>query len=468
MSPDASGAHDDALRAAIGAAEARFAAGDAAGALHDLEEVRRQATPRSRVWAEAMADVAVVLHAAGNLHDAYAHARHAVVAVPELEEARETMEVCAASLGFLPDPAAGGDRILLVVDHFYPSVGGTELLAKDLTLELTRLGHPVEVLCWPHPEREPGWEGIPVHEVPPELSERALASLLAGGRFAAVIGISGPLGFPVLGLLRQPQLYARMRSLVVPCVNEEFDGTLRASPELLREYSRMLFRVDAVGFSSHGGWDRRLLDDLGVPGVYLPNAVPRVEPSGSIRDELGISRETPFVLHVANLWPQKNHLAFLEELRTRPGDWRLVCVGGPSHDHPSLAHQVAAAAARDPRVTLAGPRTREQVAGAMREADVLVLPSIAEATPLVLLEAMSNGLPWIASDTCGSASDLAGGVIVPQGAFAPAITKLLSDDTARSALADAGRASYEAEYSWETVAPRYLAAVSSLTLRAAA
>ena len=119
-------------------------------------------------------------------------------------------------------------------------------------------------------------------------------------------------------------------------------------------------------------------------------------------------------------------------------------------------------------MTLVGPRTREQVAGAMCEADVLVLPSIAEATPLVLLEAMSNALPWIASDTCGSASDLAGGVIVAQGGFAPAITRVLSDVAARAALGEAGRAAYAGEYSWETVAPRYLAAVSSLTRRAAA
>ena len=63
----------------------------------------------------------------------------------------------------------------------------------------------------------------------------------------------------------------------------------------------------------------------------------------------------------------------------------------------------------------------------MAESDILVLPSIAEATPLVLLEAMSKGLPWIASETCGSASELAGGVIVAQGGFAAAIAQLLSN-----------------------------------------
>jgi glycosyltransferase involved in cell wall biosynthesis len=123
---------------------------------------------------------------------------------------------------------------------------------------------------------------------------------------------------------------------------------------------------------------------------------------------------------------------------------------------------VAVAAARDPRVTLLGPATREEVAGAMRDADLLVLPSIAEATPLVLLEAMSHGLPWIVSDTCESASDLAGGRIVAHGRFAAAIAELLADPRERARLGAAGRSQHAAAYSWASVAPRYLRAIGAL------
>jgi glycosyltransferase involved in cell wall biosynthesis len=447
---------DAELRTEIAVGEELFAAGMKVEALAVLEGVRWRAGTGSRVWAEAMLDIAVMFHDAGHLGDAYVHARHAVRVAPDLEGARETLESCADALG-LRAVEQRGERILIVVSRFYPSVGGTELLAEDLAVELIRLGYPVDVLCTADGCRRAEWRGISIHETTEALVHRDLARLLASGRFAGVIGISSPMAFPVSGLLAYPHPIPGVRSLVVPCVNAEGDAQIRRTG--IVDDSRMLLRADAVGYSSHGGWDRRLLDDFGVPGVYLPNAVPRIEPRVGVRSSLGIPAETKVILHVANFWPEKNHLAFLAELRRTSGDWRLISIGGPSLEHPELAEQVAAAAARDPRVTLLGALPREEVAGAMVEADVLVLPSTAEATPLVLLEAMSNGLPWIASDTCGSAPDLAGGLIVPQGAFAAAIERLLADRGACAALAAAGRAAYEGEYSWESVAPRYLAAL---------
>ncbi len=146
-------------------------------ALSGLEAVRCKAPVGSRVWAETLADLAVVLHAGGELPDAYAHARHALRAVPDLEEARETEAICAGSLWGGSEAARTGDRILIVVEKFHPSVGGTEVLAADLAVELGRRGHPADVLCYEHPGRQPGWRGIAVHETPPQDADKALAAV---------------------------------------------------------------------------------------------------------------------------------------------------------------------------------------------------------------------------------------------------------------------------------------------------
>ncbi len=449
------------LRHLLEAAEGQFADGDATGAYSALESVRRAAGAGTRLWAEALADIAVVLHDAGEVADAYAYARHAVAVAPDLVEARQALDVCGEALAYGGDERMVSDRILLVVELFHPSVGGTEMLAADLAFELTARGRPTEVLCYEHRDRVAGWRGITVHGTAPALAEEALHALLASGRFGAVIGISSPGGYPIRSVLGLPHPLQRIRSLVVPCVNEDGDRLVRARADQAEAYSRALLRVDAVGFSSYAGWDRRLLDHLGVPGTYLPNAVPVIDPTPGLRDAIEVDLATPLVLHVANFWPEKNHLGLLEAFRAAPSNARLVCIGGPAPGHRDLAHAIIAAASSDARVSLLGGRTREEVAGSMREADVLVLPSIAEATPLVLLEAMSHGLPWIASETCGSAPDLAGGLIVPNSGLGEAIAALLADGAVRQQLGVAGRARYRAEYSWDAVAPRYLAALAA-------
>jgi glycosyltransferase involved in cell wall biosynthesis len=87
----------------------------------------------------------------------------------------------------------------------------------------------------------------------------------------------------------------------------------------------------------------------------------------------------------------------------------LILVGG----HPGEwegQHPLAAARARgNDQVFLAGWRPHELLPQALNAADLLVLPSVAEAFGLVLIEAMSCGLPVIAAEAHGPAEIVADG-----------------------------------------------------------
>ncbi|MDI3281475.1 MAG: glycosyltransferase, partial [Bacillota bacterium] len=80
----------------------------------------------------------------------------------------------------------------------------------------------------------------------------------------------------------------------------------------------------------------------------------------------------------------------------------------------------------------------------MREADLFILPSLSEGMPLVLLEAMAQGLP-VAATAVGGIPELIThertGLLVPPGdatALASALRRLLADEGLRHSLSRAG------------------------------
>ncbi len=126
-------------------------------------------------------------------------------------------------------------------------------------------------------------------------------------------------------------------------------------------------------------------------------------------------------------------LTLLEQDPDTRGRWRLDLVGdGPMRQR--LA-QMAQAGGFASRLRFVGYLPRRQVAEAMRNADLFVLPSRWENMPCVLLEALACGLPAVASRVGGipEVLDPAVGILAPPGdpdALAAAL---------RDAILDMGR-----------------------------
>jgi glycosyltransferase involved in cell wall biosynthesis len=264
-----------------------------------------------------------------------------------------------------------------------------------------------------------------------------------------------PLGWPFVHTQALPQ--PRPRLVLVPCVNQDGYRQVNANPRVRAQYGGLLRQADVVVHSSHHGWDARLCRELGLRSTYVPNAATRVAPARPVAPSAGVAR----LLCVGNLWEEKNHVGLLETLAGAPGDWALRIIGGPPPPtQPNPLPRLDELAAADGRIALTGRAPAGEVAAAMAESDLLLLPSRVEATPLVLVEAMGHGLPWIATPGCGSARDHAGGLVVPLAQFPDAIRWLLEDDAARAEVGAAGRAHYEAAYSWDVVGDRFHALLS--------
>jgi glycosyltransferase involved in cell wall biosynthesis len=104
---------------------------------------------------------------------------------------------------------------------------------------------------------------------------------------------------------------------------------------------------------------------------------------------------------------------------------------------------------------------RDDVADLMTAADLVLLPSMAEAFGLAAAEALYLGVPVVGTQVGGIpeiVSDSVDGILVPpgdSGALADAIVGLLSDEPRRLKLAGAGRAKVVGRFGFEDMVRRY-------------
>ena len=137
---------------------------------------------------------------------------------------------------------------------------------------------------------------------------------------------------------------------------------------------------------------------------------------------------------------------------------RLVLVGdGPLR--AALAARIEAAGLQD-SVWLAGPRS--DVAPVMRSFSLFALSSIAEGTPVTLLEAMASGLPVVAT-AVGGIPDLVedgrhGALVAPSNpeALAQSLAGYVRERELGRAHGAAGRACVEQRYSMQAMLAAYI------------
>jgi glycosyltransferase involved in cell wall biosynthesis len=206
------------------------------------------------------------------------------------------------------------------------------------------------------------------------------------------------------------------------------------------------------------------LQASGVPAERIhvvPNGVDeRFSPADPVaaREELGLPVEGVLLLFVGLLVPVKGLSVLLEALESLKDLPLTTVLVGDGSEEPALRRQ-AEAAGLD--VLFAGRQPATQVHRWMAAADALVLPSLSEGRPNVVLEAQATGLAVVATAVGGTPElidDGRTGVLVPvqdPDALAAALRRVVDDAALRQRLGTAGRSAIvEGGLTWEASAER--------------
>ena len=371
----------------------------------------------------------------------------------------------------------------ILVAHQVPRArnGGMSRLMGFIHDRVASAGHEIDYFCADDVPREwAGWVGRRI-SFPMAVRKHAIAAEQEGRPYH-IVNVHEPSAAPVT--------VARTRRRG-PIVVVTSHGLERRAWELAKEEGRLgreaprwrtrlsypatglwpgeiaLKRADHV-FCLNEEDKTTLLERFG----RAPDSVTRVHPGADevyARAAAGRNYERARRMLFAGTWRKNKGVEDLVPVFTvladRNPDLRLDVVGAGVTPAEIVAHFPPHI--RD-RIACATPGDDDAMAAAFAAADLFLLPSLFEGTPLTLIQAMMSGLPIVTTSTCGM-KDVIGhertGLLVPiraRSALVDAISRLIANRSLRMRLGSEARSTAVHRYTWDRAAEPVLRAYEAL------
>lgn len=363
----------------------------------------------------------------------------------------------------------------MVGDEFQPATGGVPTYTMRLGMALAELGAEPLVLTHSLPgcHEEEAFDGLKVKRlrgwviqrfnraISPSLA-RNLHECIKFGGFHIVHGqdIYSPMAL-------QSIYSARKREIPSVLTCHSVHKTAHIWKSLYRPLVLMMCKADRVIAVSNA--TREFCCVLGVPShkvEVVPNGVDlsRFNPSvdgSAMRNRLGL-RSEPLVVSVTRLVKRKGvHqlVTAFSKVREVLPDAKLA-IAGSGPEAGSLCIRIRELHMED-SVFMLGALPHEQIAELMAAADVFVLASAVESSPLAILEAMAVGVPVVCPRAGGVpeiVEDGISGLMVPPAdvnSLAGAVIRVLSDNQFAKRLRRGGFKIVR-KLSWKRAAKRTL------------
>lgn len=344
------------------------------------------------------------------------------------------------------------------MERYAPAIGGAERVVQRVAEGLAARGHDVHVLTGGALEQtELG--GVQVHRLP--VSGNEVRGIRGDGSSVAetISRIEPDLVFNYAAqtwatdccfeLLERRD---RPRMVLAPCGfsglgKRRYRSYFEAMPERLCRYDALILHSTVYqdwSFAANSGAERRFV---------VPNGADPPAPASTLPEVSGGSLAVTVGSHVVS----KGHAQFARAVRALGRERALTgaIVAPPRTGLDALrgCQLTCQARARVQPLRIIDGSHPSAVASAIAAADLFLFTSRVECAPLVILEAMAAGTPWVSYDV-GNVSELAGGVVAGSRAELLDAAREILDGT-RPELGAQGREAWEADHRWEDIVPRY-------------
>jgi glycosyltransferase involved in cell wall biosynthesis len=353
-------------------------------------------------------------------------------------------------------------KILIAAFGFYPEQHGVAQAAYQQALGLHQLGYQVTVIT-----RTKTPDNLPFEVIP--VFQKAEYQLLLKSSDAEVVFFHGwhnwvsDWAIPVFPLKGKTVLVSHGTNF-----NVRLSGLKGGMWWLKNRFTAATFplkmsRFDHLIFLSNKLEKQRMSDVILaknqeksnysiIPNGARPAFLNEISVDFCIKDQI---KTSTILLCVSNFQPSKGQgelLAWFTELGLP--DTALVLIGS---EFNAFSEQLKKQADKqlDKTVFFFEKLNEEQLYAAYRAANVFVSATCTEVQPLMLLDAMAVGLPFLCRDV-GVVSELEGGICfeTPEG-FKEKLGWLLKGALLRELLGKAGKKAVLERYNWERSAKKY-------------